>query len=141
MELIEIIYIHIVAILKFWFWEKKIFADFFGGPLEYQKNYKFSRNIERTPYRRVAQKKVQFCTRRRKSHFFRLTLYMCTKWFGKEGKKSKITGYHECRKKDRIKLEKSSLKSHPLWVTLYPIEMYLTRKSTKNNDYCFLKEI
>ena len=49
--------------------EKKI-RGFSFGPLKYQKNYKFSKNIEKTPYRRVAQKKVQFCTRRRKSHFF-----------------------------------------------------------------------
>jgi len=35
-----------------------------------KKNYEFSKNIEKTQYRRVAQKKVKFCTRRSKSHFF-----------------------------------------------------------------------
>jgi len=39
--------------------EKKI-RGFSYGPLEYQKNYKFSKNIEKTPYRRVAQKRHNF---------------------------------------------------------------------------------
>ena len=40
--------------------EKKI-RGFSFGPLEYQKkNYKFSKNIEKIPYRRVAQKMQNF---------------------------------------------------------------------------------
>ena len=39
--------------------EKKI-RGFSFGSLEYQKNYKFSKNIEKAPYRRVAQKKYSF---------------------------------------------------------------------------------
>jgi len=31
-------------------------CGFYFGPLEYQKNKKFSKNIEKTPYRKVAQK-------------------------------------------------------------------------------------
>jgi len=34
-------------------------VDFFG-PFKYKKNYKFSKNIEKTPYRRVAQKRYNF---------------------------------------------------------------------------------
>ena len=49
--------------------EKKDSRIFFWAIGVPKKNYKFSKNIERTPYRRVAQK-LQFCTRRRKSHFF-----------------------------------------------------------------------
>jgi len=56
--------------LNFWFWKKNRFADFFLGPLSTKKIYKFSKNIEKIPFRRVAQIKVQFCTRRHKSHFF-----------------------------------------------------------------------
>ena len=37
--------------------EKKI-RGFSFGLLEYQKNNKFSKNIEKTPYRRIAQKKA-----------------------------------------------------------------------------------
>jgi len=49
--------------------EKKVRGFFLQ--LEYQKKIKkISKNIEKSPYRRVAQKKVHFCTRRRKSHFF-----------------------------------------------------------------------
>ena len=48
--------------------ERKKVCGFFGL-VEYQKSYKFSKNIEKTPNRRVA-KKLQFCTGRRKSHFF-----------------------------------------------------------------------
>ena len=38
--------------------EKKV-RGFFFGPLKYQKNTNFQRILKKTPYRRVAQKKVQ----------------------------------------------------------------------------------
>ena len=62
----------IYAFLFFWTFdfERKKDSRIFLGHWSTKENYKFSKNIEKTPYRRVAQKKVQFCTRRRKSHFF-----------------------------------------------------------------------
>ena len=57
---------NIFAFLNFWFWEKKTIRGFSFGPLEYQKKYKFSKNIEKES----CTKNVQFCTRRRKAFFF-----------------------------------------------------------------------
>ena len=62
-------FLHIFVFLNFWFCEKKRFADFFGS-LKYQKN-KFFKNF----FTEEFHKKVKFCTRRCKSHFFWLTLY------------------------------------------------------------------
>ena len=39
--------------------EKKL-TDFLLGHWSTKKNYKFSKNIEKTPYRRVAQKRYNF---------------------------------------------------------------------------------
>ena len=66
---IEIINIHSFAFLNFWFWEKKRFADFLT-----KKNYKFSKNIVKIPYRRVAQKRYNFAPGAA-NPFFWLTLY------------------------------------------------------------------
>ena len=50
---------------------EKRFADFPLGHWSTKKKLQVFKNIEKKrPYRRVAQKKAQFCTRRRKSHFF-----------------------------------------------------------------------
>ena len=65
---------NIFAFLNFWFWEKKTIHGFSFGPLEHQKNYKFSENIEKTPYRRVAQKRYNFATGAANLTFFLLTL-------------------------------------------------------------------
>jgi len=64
-------YDSIVKKLLFWTldFERKKVRRFFLCHWSTKKNYKFSKNIEKTPYRRVSQKKVQFCTMRRKSHF------------------------------------------------------------------------
>ena len=48
---------------------KKGFADFFLAK-EYQKNFKFSKNIEKNTIKESCTKKVQFSTWRRYSHFF-----------------------------------------------------------------------
>ena len=39
---------------------KRRFTDFLLGHVAYQKNYKFSKNIEKTPYRRIAKKWYNF---------------------------------------------------------------------------------
>ena len=51
---------HILAFLNFWFWEKKDSRIFFWAIGVPKKNYKFSKNIEKTPYRSVAQKRYNF---------------------------------------------------------------------------------
>ena len=59
------------------FRKAKMYTFWFFGVIEVPKKIKkISKIIDKTPYRWVAQKKVQFCTRRCKSHFFWLTLYI-----------------------------------------------------------------
>ncbi len=52
--------------LNFWFWKKNNFADFFW----YQKNLQIFKKYWTDTIQESCTKKVQFCTRRRKSHFF-----------------------------------------------------------------------
>ena len=51
-------------------WEKKKVFRFFLSHWSTKKSYKFSKNIEES-----CTNRVQFCTKRRKSDIFRLTLY------------------------------------------------------------------
>ena len=55
--------------------EKKI-RGFSFGPLEYQKKLQIFKKYWKNTIQESCTKKVQFCTRRRKSHFFWLTLYV-----------------------------------------------------------------
>ena len=64
--------------LNFWFWDQKKVAYFFraiGVPTK----IKSFQKILRIDQSGELQKKVEFCTRRHKSHFFVLTLYFCHK--------------------------------------------------------------
>ena len=55
--------------------QKCIHSDFLGS-LKYQKNKNFSKIIDKTPYRRVAQKRYNFATGAANHIFFWLTLYI-----------------------------------------------------------------
>jgi len=54
---------------------KKV-RGFFLGDWSTKKSYKFSKNIEKTPYRTVAQKRYNFAPGAANDTFFLLTLYL-----------------------------------------------------------------